>query len=319
MDSASTYFAFGLRIRSELVLPELSGTADGGLPADVVIRLGAVEPTLNGGRQLEQSVHVAPNEVLLDFPETRLLVRSGREIIVQPAAGASDRDVRLYLLGSGMGAIFHQRRLLPLHANAIEFDGRAVAFTGPSGAGKSTLAAHFHRIGRRVLCDDVCVVSFNDAGAAMAWPGISRIKLWGDALAALGRDAGDLDPVATDTAKYSLPMPTDRAQHPLPLACIYVLGTAPNGTPAGIRRLSGVEAVDTLLANVYRWEFTMDLGVSEVQFSNVVATLRDCPVFAVGRAWGFEVFEEEASKVERHFAGEVDDHHRAHASGQELD
>src|SRR5258708_9269606 len=94
-----------------------------------------------------------------------------------------------------MGAIFHQRGLLPLHANAIEVGGQAVAFVGPSGAGKSTLAAYFRDRGYRVLCDDVCVVSFGSDGEPLAWPGIPRIKLSGRALAALVRRVCDLERV----------------------------------------------------------------------------------------------------------------------------
>src|SRR5258708_39789946 len=94
-----------------------------------------------------------------------------------------------------MGAIFHQRGLLPLHANAIEVGGQAVAFVGPSGAGKSTLAAYFRDRGYRVLCDDVWVVSFGSDGEPLAWPGVPRVKLWGDALAAFCPRVGDLEPV----------------------------------------------------------------------------------------------------------------------------
>ena len=43
------------------------------------------------------------------------------------APGASSRNVRVFLLGSAFGALLHQRGLLPLHANAVEVDGRAVA------------------------------------------------------------------------------------------------------------------------------------------------------------------------------------------------
>ena len=45
-------------------------------------------------------------------------------------------DVRAYLLGTAIGALLHQRGLLPLHASAVEVNGRAVAFIAPAGHGK---------------------------------------------------------------------------------------------------------------------------------------------------------------------------------------
>ena len=105
----------------------------------------------------------------------RYLVRGGAEILVDAAGGAAERDVRLFLLGSALGILCHQRGLLPLHANAVVANGAAYAFAGHSGAGKSTLAAHFAQAGYEILCDDVCVISFDEAGQPLAWPGLPRL------------------------------------------------------------------------------------------------------------------------------------------------
>ena len=80
------------------------------------------------------------------------------------ADNVPDANIRLYLLGSAMGVLLHQRGLLPLHANAVEIDGKAFAFMGASGSGKSTLAAWFHDHGYRIIADDVCAVRFETEG-----------------------------------------------------------------------------------------------------------------------------------------------------------
>ena len=94
-------------------------------------------------------------------------MRDGNQIVIDAAPDATDRNVRLFLLGSALGALLHQRGLLPLHANAIDLGGGAVAFSGHSGAGKSTIAAWFHDRGHRILADDVCVVGFDQSGRAL--------------------------------------------------------------------------------------------------------------------------------------------------------
>ena len=224
-ESDARYTAFGLSIASQIGLPELAEGETTGA-ADVEICFGAVEAVLDGGREVEPGVTATADALVLDYAPARYLIRGGRQIVIAPKAGSSDRDIRSYLLGSAIGAICHQRGLLPLHANAVEVDGRAIAFAGPSGAGKSTLAAYFRNSGRRLLCDDVCVISFNSAGQPLAWPGIPRIKLWSDALAAFGRDVGDLERVYDGEDKFSLPFPPDPPLTAFPLRGIYLLGLA---------------------------------------------------------------------------------------------
>ena len=147
----------------------------------------------------EPGLHVEGEALLLTIPDVaRYRIEGGTEIVVDAHPSAPDRNIRLYLLGLAFGALLHQRGLLPLHANAVEVDGKAVAFMGESGAGKSTLAAWFHDRGHRIVADDVCVVGFSKGGQAFAHPGLPRLRLWDEALEASGRSAADFqNPTST--------------------------------------------------------------------------------------------------------------------------
>src|SRR3954471_5329873 len=229
MSGGGLYTVFGLVLRSELPLEELPH-APAGAAAQVDIRRAGVGAPVEGIAGYSSTAE----GTLLRVPHVgRFLIREGREIIVEPAQGASERNVRLFLLGSALGALLHQRGLLPLHANAIEMDGRAVAFSGHSGAGKSTIAAWFHDRGRRILTDDVCVIGFDAGAAAVAYPGIPRLRLWREALEASGRDAGGYSRSFDALDKYDVPS-EHRAIEPLPLAAIYLLRQAEEsgGAPA---------------------------------------------------------------------------------------
>lgn len=143
------YSCFDFRLRSELDLGELiPAEAADDARETVEVRLGTLPELLPGARAAEYDLQVGDDAVLLTVANTpRYLVRGGREIVVDPLPGGSERNLRLFLLGSVLGILCHRRDLLPLHANAIVANGVAVAFAGPSGAGKSTLAAHFQRAG----------------------------------------------------------------------------------------------------------------------------------------------------------------------------
>jgi hypothetical protein len=286
---ADSCSVFGLRLQSEIPLPELFPASGVGEP-DVVIRFGVVE-----GPQ-----SIAPDAIRLVIPKVAsYLITGGREIVIDPVPGCSDRNIRLFLLGSALGGILHQRGLLPLHANAIEIGGRAVAFMGHSGAGKSTMAAWFLDRGYRVLADDVCVVTTDEAGRPVAHRGIPRLRLWREAIEVTGRTAEDYELSFDDMDKYNVPTPRPEDLRPIPLDHIYLLRKAEH-EPAGVRRLEGVEAIDALVANTYRGGYVARIGGTRRHFEACLGLVRTVPVFAATRIWGFADFDAQAAALEAH-------------------
>jgi hypothetical protein len=297
-----TYSCFGFRLRSEIALPELAA-ADG--PEEtrpiVEIRLGALPEALPGARAAEHGLQVAGDAALLTVAGAgRYLVSGGREVIVDPAGAESERRTRLFLLGSVLGILCHQRGMLPLHANAIVADGGAVAFAGSSGAGKSTLAAHFARAGHEVLCDDVCAIGFDDPGRPFAWPGLPRLKLWGDAAASFGHDREALDAIVDGVDKYHVPITGAGAARPIPFRRLYLLARGAEGEDGSVERLHGRAAMQAVMAQTYRGIYVRPLGLAARHFQLAAALLRHAEVYAASRAWGFDVFAREAGRLERH-------------------
>lgn len=296
------YSVFGLHIRSELPLPELASmqTENADAP-DVYIRIGdtgaVAEP-----RHVGPIFQVGINDYRLEVRNTaRYRVRNGAEIIVAPFAGSSARNVRLFLLGTALGALCQQRRLLPLHASAIEVDGQCVAFAGPSGIGKSTLAAFFQDRGYNVICDDICVVGLDAQGQPRAWPGIPRLKLWREAADALARDVSALEPDHDGLEKYHFPTDRGANQASLPLQRLYILQEARLPAQEGITLLTGTTAFEALAANTYRHFLLAPMGQTAGHFAICASLIKHSGVYSAGRRKGFDVFAAEAEKIERHF------------------
>lgn len=281
MADSCEYKLFGLTLRSEWRLPELHEATFDHAP-DVIVDCGEIPVML----PLTPGVHKADDGMLLNIEGVaRYWVTGGRIISVDRADGAQEENVRLFLLGSAMGILLHQRGMLPLHANAVEVGGQAIAFVGPSGAGKSTLAGWFHDHGRRVIADDVCVVRFDSRGRPFATAGIPRLRLWKDALIASGRhpDAHRLSYAGDDSyEKYDVPLGNDGEAPDLPLAAIYLLE---EGEKFGIVPLGGAVAAETLFANTYRGAFVQATGNPRGHWDACLRLLSATPVFRLTRTW----------------------------------
>ena len=133
----------------------------------------------------------------------------------------SDRDIRTFLVTSGLGALLIQSGALVLNATTLVRDGKAVLLLGYPAMGKSTLAWCLLQQGWQLLSSELSVVD----SEGLVWPGVQQLKLWHDSAVALGLDWQNLSPVRRGLKRYALgraELPV--AANPTPLALIYGLG-----------------------------------------------------------------------------------------------
>ncbi len=248
------YTSYGLNIRSELELPELlklSAPPDDA-ETDVRIRIGdAGAAELRDGQQLGPFLWASPEALSLEVPQVaRFVVREGREIVIQPAPGIDEDSVRVFLLGSALGALLFQRGLLVLHGNAIRIGDQCMVCVGHSGAGKSTLAAGFMQRGYEVLADDVVPVDEE----CRALPGFPRIKLWRDTVDHLNIDAEPLQRIRPEMEKFNYPLVRQFADQPLPVRWIYILNSHQQPDTL-FEPINGMHRFGPLHNNTYRVRF----------------------------------------------------------------
>lgn len=220
-----TYTCYGLTLASDLALPELlvSDPSSPQPPPDAYIRFGPVPAEgLPAGRQLGPYLWVTANQLWLQIPNVaRFLVSDGNLISIAPEPGVDEDSIRVFLLGSALGALLFQRGLLVLHGNAIRIGQQCMVCVGHSGAGKSTLAAGFLQRGYEILADDVVPVD----AACRALPGFPRIKLWQDTADQLSIDTAGLRRIRPDLEKFNYPLTNRFAGEPLPIRWVYILGS----------------------------------------------------------------------------------------------
>lgn len=301
---SALYRIFGLDVAFPRTVPTLHGARidKGSQAPDVQVTFGPVPPlpvmeTVNDDLDLAwntEGLTITVDEV------GRFLVRKGHTIVADPYPGVSHEEVDLYLAGSIMGALLHQRGILPLHCNAFACEDSAILLCGDSGAGKSTLAAWFEARGYPLLTDDVCAVTFTSEGCAIGHPGIPRLRLWSDALVAMERLCQTASPVPWAQGKFELEMASARATKPLPIAAIYHLCENRTGTVFSITPLNRLNAADAITSIIYRRRIGDLVGQAPGYLRSAAQLTTGTSIFRIERTWGMEHLAKEAELIADH-------------------
>ena len=302
-----SYVAYGLEIESELLLPEM---AAGSGKADVMIRRGTLEhpqPRTDSPVycfwSTSQGMHLFWSEV------GTLLIRGGSEIVVDAVTGVEERRLRLLLLGAAMGVVLHQRGLPVFHASAVTANETAIAFLGGRGWGKSTIAAALHMRGHRVITDDVMALDLSGTNGPVAFPAFPQLKLWPDAVTALGEDPEALSALSSRFEKRERLVTSGFAERPTPLKRIYVLATGP---APEIEPLQPQEAMTELLRNFYVGRFGKELmrPGEATYFLQCAEVARSVPVYRLKRPSSLVLLPAVAQLVREHILenGRLYDH-----------
>ena len=170
------YHAFGLEIRSEFSIAQLPKTAS--TNADIWISQASLH-NLNSPEDCVYSGNGVVNFKVSGVGRFRIM--NGTHILVDTYPNYSESRLGIFLMGSCMGAILHQRGAMPLHGSCVTDGKRSILLTGDSGAGKSTLAAEFLRRGWKLITDDVSAL-YDIEGVPMVQSSYPSQKLWQDAL-----------------------------------------------------------------------------------------------------------------------------------------
>ena len=260
--SPRDYFAYGLHVRSPVLLPFASlCMRSPAASVDVTVRFGAVPAALHSIDRREgfPEWEAAPGVFLYRSGVAHYLVTEGREILVQPL-GRDDCEIDRALAGVVWWALLLQRGIVPLHGSAVAFEEGAGLFLGRSGIGKSSLLGALLRRGHAMLAEETVGVapgcSIRGASASrlpgpssdsriQALPAYPRLQLHADTLNAL---RWRKPPMNEQSYKHLAPV---RGFHtsPLPIRALYLLDVHDrNGIE--VETVRGLSAIEMLRRQV---------------------------------------------------------------------
>lgn len=277
------YKAFGLTVCSEFLLPELSPYEIDIGRADVVIEVKDLTKVWNELANSTRKFIVTDRMVMFRITDTAIFsVLEGKKIIVSPIEKYDEGKVRLYILGTCMGAILMQRKVLPLHGSAVAINGKAYAFIGNSGAGKSTLASALLHEGYELISDDVIPVSVSEKGIPFVTPSYPQQKLWEESIHAFGMNKVEYSPLFERETKYAVPVSSRFVNETLPLAGLFELVKGERDD-IQIHSIKKLERFRTMFSHTYR-NFLIDrLGLLEWHFKMCANIVNQIDMFQLQR------------------------------------
>lgn len=276
------YDAFGLEIQSDFAIAPL-------LPCEtsnkdpVYIREGQVPKSITDPSVEEEGISFNADEMLLFIPEVATFyVNNGKEVIVQPEPEMKLPQLQLYLLGSCVGALLHQRGILPLHGSCLCKDKECILIIGESGAGKSTLASGLVARGWKLLTDDVAAIVFRE-GVPYVQSSYPSQKLWEDAF---DYYEGNLEKDkiiyrAEGRDKYARPVGEAFIRGEAPLTCVVNLYVGSDNIVT--EEVEGFAKVHRLMCNIYRPWLMVTNEKHADNFQRAVHISQRVPIILVGR------------------------------------
>ncbi|MFZ1741669.1 MAG: hypothetical protein WAT93_02380 [Pontixanthobacter sp.] len=279
---------YDMNVQSDIFFPELQTLSDNAA-TDIIIRRGLNrQPEVSDPGNIRTYLDGSTGYLWLNIPEILSMeITDGRSIAYERAPGIEDDEVRLFLLGSGLGAILMQRGHVVIHGNAIvtEKQDGAIMCIGDTGAGKSTTAIAMMQRGLRVLADDVCPLD----AQGFVLPGMARAKLWEETARQLGIDTSGLSRIRSTDAKFNLPLGSAHCATPQSVRAFYWL-VPDDVADVSIRSVDGAEKFTVLRNNVYRPEYLRPLGLEVDYLRRLALIASNTPVFQILRPKkGFEI------------------------------
>lgn len=259
------YSAFGLVIGSEIELPELLSSD---IDTEIKIEFGETPVELQNPIKKGLRFQAAENEFLLHVDNVAsFYVKNGDSITIKKKENADDDSVRLFLLGSALGALLMQRDMIPMHGSTVKIDDYCIVITGVSGVGKSTLAAQFFKQDYQILSDDVSAIKLENKQAFIV-PSYPQIKLWADAIRKFNDNPGSHRKLRDNIEKFGIKIHKQYYTKPLPVKAVFILNTK-NTEGIDFDEVKGIEKFNALRRNTYRFQFVDGLNKQKEHFQTI--------------------------------------------------
>ena len=245
------YQAFGFIIESPYPVIQVETAPNDTVP-DIIVQKSDLTDLSS---MQDDEYKVTKEAICFNYPRAGLFrITNGSLIEIKRCKDCTDEIFSVYLMGSCMGAIFHQKNLLPIHGSCVTDGKHSIIISGHSGTGKSTLASEFLRNGWKLVTDDVSLIK-NISETPAVQSSYPSQKLWQDSLSLYESENRLSQPLyqMENREKFGVAIKDSFHKGTVPLTLFVQLYVADSET--AVTTIDGFNRVDRLVHNTYRKYF----------------------------------------------------------------
>ena len=260
---------------------------------DVLVREGGIENPFNPdqvGIHTFGGFRYDTEQCYYEHPDdgSKILVHKQSEhteVIFHFASEDHRQTVLSYFYGTGLSALLHYNRSIPIHASGVTRGDDLYLFCGRSGIGKSTLATSLKLKGYDLFADDKCVLSDQD-GSWTALPGLTIMRLWQNTLDAIDPSPflHDAKEVVFRKEKYQYQIVTAHLDlSPKQVKAIYIIVNVDADQTLSAEELMGQSKLAMFQRQIFRRQMISGMGLQQHLWHFLVSVLSDIPVYLISR------------------------------------
>ncbi|WP_135550722.1 phosphoenolpyruvate carboxykinase (ATP) [Paenibacillus cymbidii] len=214
----------------------------------------------------------------------KVLIHTNGQLLIVDCSEEGLIKAALYVIGICMSISLMMRGLIPLHAAALEIDGKVVALLSSSGNGKSTLLWNEISQGSSFVTDDVLPIQLNDNDdTLLAIPSMSiSSKLWDKSLERLSLDPERYKRIVPELNKYWVPVEqSKRLLLPKKVHVILMLNPRKSTTEeVSYSRRKEPQLISELINNTHG-AWANPANIKQTLFPKYIRIINDIPIFEV--------------------------------------
>lgn len=190
-------------------------------------------------------------------------IQKGCRILIYPYDESDSSSVKIFLLGSILGVVLHQKGILPFHGSSFSYKEKGIIICGHSGAGKSSVTAAFCQKAATLINDDITPVCVATSKTTII-PLNTHIKLWDDSLKRLQINQDELERIRPNMDKFYLPWEKSHSSEQA-LNHLFILSTHQKNDFIA-RDLDGIEKYNALRSQIYRRIYLKGMPETEKKY-----------------------------------------------------
>ena len=282
MSEFNRYKVYGLLIKSEMDINEFIVEAFATKIFDAKIVLEEMPKTIKESILDGRNIFIEANDVWFHIDGVaNYRITNGNKIAIEADKYANINDIKSYLLGTCMGHLLYQKKILAIHGGAIEANNKALIIVGESGSGKTTLTTALRLKGYRFITDDLATIEFRSSIAVNhGYPGQ---RLCDDGMELFGYDVSKYQMINLDNRmKYVIPVRENFINKKTELGAIFEITTG-NVNKVCIEEIFGGEKLKLVLRNVYSLKWVKHLGVNPLYFRQCLDLAKNIKIYKIIR------------------------------------